>query len=237
MANAFLIRADTGWERLKAPELDGVHVASVPGITCPCCGSWALSGIEYPTIDTEGVRRAVGVLEPWPIALEAYTALKSRIEHFFGTGQEIVPGAKLGPIIGNACGELGDFAWLTPWTILLRESVAKQLKDAGFGLTCVNAELDFGGDDDSVESYQEIEVLPIVHLAPSLVPIACAICHRLPISAPKRIVLSAKTYDSELPIQRIYELPTYVVVNKRFAEFVTANKMTNVLLEPVEVQD
>jgi uncharacterized double-CXXCG motif protein len=235
MNRAYLIKRDTVWERAHAPELDAVHRAALPGVSCPSCGSWAASGIQYPSIDVAAIEREQGRLEPWPVSLAEFAALKSRVRHFFGPEQEILPGAKLGPIKGKGRGQFGDFAWLNPWTVLVRETVARKLEYAHFRIVGVKCDLDFHVGDE--EPLFEIEALPVVRLMQSLVPRRCEICGRLPIKVPDRIVLNSHTYDNMRPIQRIYELPTYIIVSSEFANFIATSLFTNIVLEPVAVDE
>jgi hypothetical protein len=128
MCRAYLIKPNAGWERHHAPELEAAHSAALPSMICDRCGAWALTGIQYPSIDVIALQREFGRLEPSAVSLAEFSTLKLRVAHFFAPEQEILPGAGLGPIIGKARGVFGDFAWLNPWTVLVRESVVKKLQ-------------------------------------------------------------------------------------------------------------
>jgi hypothetical protein len=127
------------------------------------------------------IEREVGKLKLWPVSLVEFADLKSRVGRFFAPEQKILPGADIGPIEGKGRGKFGDFAWLNPWTVLVREAVAIRLKRAHIQVTAVKCNLDF--KVGRAESLFEIEALPVVRLAPQLVPRECELCGRVGIRA------------------------------------------------------
>ena len=55
------------------------------------------------------------------------------------------------------------------------------------------------------------------------------------ITKPKRIVLETAYYDRALPLQRIVEMPTYLVVNDDLGEFIRSRGFSNVTLTEIEL--
>ena len=76
----------------------------------------------------------------------------------------------------------------------------------------------------------EIEALPLARLSADLVPVPCEHCGRLELSAPETIILDKATFQSAIPIQRIAELPTHLVVNEKLAAYIEAENLTQVTL-------
>ena len=64
----------------------------------------------------------------------------------------------------------------------------------------------------------------------------CPVCGRLLITKPKAVILDAASYDMALPLQRIVEMPTYLVVNDDLGEFIRARGFTNIRLTKIELK-
>lgn len=169
-----------------------------------------------------------------PLTPEQFRILVAKIQPLFGAERALMPGTKLGPLRGKARGEAGDFAWVNPWTPLLRESVWRAAEAFGVPLIGIRAELN--ASRKSYEPLVELEASPKVRLQSSLVPEKCAICGRWPIKAPDKLVLEASSFDPSIPLQRVVELPTKLIVNERFAQFIQERKLRDIVLTPVEVQ-
>lgn len=192
-----------------------------------------MTGLIYPSVDPSLIPVDFPN-EPWPIDLEHFKALAARIQALLGSERPVEPGTDLGPLRGKGRGTFGDFAWVNSWTPLLRESIWLGAKEAGLDLTGVPAELNFGKRPH--EALIELEALPRVTLAGSLLPKKCALCGRLGLKRPEQLCLSAETFDSSIPLQRIAELPTALVVNERFAQFIRERKLRDVMLSPIELR-
>jgi len=64
----------------------------------------------------------------------------------------------------------------------------------------------------------------------------CSICGRPSFVKPKTMVIEAASYDSAKPLQRIVEMPTYIVVNDDLAEFIRTRDFSNITLTRIELQ-
>lgn len=235
MAQAYNIGPDDmGWGKINDPNIEATHSRKLPGVQCPICGAWATTGIIYPSVDISLLGKMLMSSKQWPIPLEEFKKLATDIQSIIGAERPIEPGADLGPLRGKANGKFGDFAWVNPWTPLLRKSVYLSLKGDGVDLVGVQAELDF--TVHAHEPFFELEALPKLKLVESLLSERCEMCGRLPITSPEKVIVSVASYDESLPIQRIAHLPTMLVVNEMFANLVREKNLKNVVLRPIELR-
>jgi len=225
---------DNGWGKEHDYLISAVHARKLPGVICPLEGAWATTGINYPTVDVALIDSRVGELPAHPIPIEGYRALVARIEPITGPERRLRPGANLGPLCGTACGLLGDFAWVNPWTMLVRSSTYQELLSLGFSRDGAEARIDY--DNGSTEPLIELEARCKVALANVPSREVCPVCERLAITKPKTMVLEAASYDCALPVQRIVEMPTYLVVNDELGEFIRARGFTNIALTKIELK-
>ena len=233
-ARAYEVRPDqAAWGKLNSVE--ATRWRRLPGVKCPICGAWAATGVIYPFVDRSVFERVPLADAPEPVPFEQFSRLATDIQPLLGSRRPAQPGAELGPLRGKANGRFGDFAWVNPWTPLLRQSVWLALKEAGVPVNGVRAELDFGALGE--EAFVELEALPTARLTKALVPERCAICGRLPIRKPDNITITAPTFDSSQPLQRIAEIPTVLVANRPFVNFVQERRLRDVVLVPIAVSE
>lgn len=232
---------DSGWGKEHDYIIDAVHARGLPGVICPLEGAWAITGINYPTVDVALIDSRVGELPVHPIPIEDYRDLVVKIEPITGPERPLRPGTNFGPLRGTMRGLLGDFAWVTSWTMLVRRSAYQELLSAGFSLDGAEAKIsavfapacEF--EDGSTEPLVELEARCKVALANLPSRELCPGCGRLPLTKPKGIVLEAASYDSALPLQRIVEMPTYLVVNDELGEFIRSRGFSNITLSEIEL--
>lgn len=233
---------DKGWGKEHEYLINAAHARGLPGVICPVEGRWATTGLQYPTLDIELMDSRIGRLPDDPISVDDYRALVAEIEPITGPERPLGPGAQFGPLIGTARGSLSDFAWLNPWTMLVRRSTYQELLSSGFslngGVAKISAEFapDCGFDDGSTESLVELEARCKVALANLPSRDVCPACGRRPITRPKRMVLEAASYDGILPLQRIVEMPAYFVVNDALAAFIRGRGFSNIVLTEIELK-
>ncbi|MCC6794075.1 MAG: hypothetical protein IT366_03075 [Candidatus Hydrogenedentes bacterium] len=232
MEHAFIIKPDDlNWATQNS--LEAANIRSVPGVHCPNCGIWTNVGISYPSAETGSLDAVADLKTPRPVPLDEFKNILGRIQPVIGANRPLKPGTELGPLRGKASGKFGDFAWLNPWTVLVRESLWFDAHKAGIDLVGVPAELDFG--KKPFESLLEIEALPKVQMfVEQPVPI-CELCGRQPIKMPDRVKVIGSTFDDSIPLQRIANFSTILVANETFARFIRERELTDVLLSPIEV--
>jgi uncharacterized double-CXXCG motif protein len=233
---AFLLKPHPDdWREPNAPQFEASHAFGLPGLDCPSCTPWAVTGVQYPSVDPDLLRRTLGDLESWPVPVAEFEDIREKAPSLVDATYIIEPGTKFGPLCGRVSGKVGDFVWPNPWTLLVRERIMRQIGDAGLSLVSGLAELQF--EDGTHEPLIEIEAVPRVSLASYLVPDPCAICGRRAVSKPNRMALQRATFDDSLPIQRIVELPTFIVVNQALAEFLIAQGPVGLAIDRINFAD
>ena len=225
---------DAGWGKDNEYLISAAHARMLPGLVCGVHGVWATTGLNYPTVDIELIDSRIGRLPADPISVDDYRALVARITPITGPERPLGPGANLGPLVGTARGLLGDFAWVNPWTMLVRSSTCQELVSSGFLVQGAEARISF--EDGPTEPLIELEALCKLTLANLQHRDLCSICGRLSFVKPKTMVIEAASYDSAKPLHRIVELPTYIVVNDDLAEFIRTRNFSNITLTQIELQ-
>jgi len=229
--HAFELKPDrVGWAKLNS--IEATHAHKLPGVRCPNCGVWAITGMLYPCVDESALTNKSPSSAPLSVA--QFRSLAADLKPVLGSERPIAPGTALGPLRGRATGTFGDFAWVNPWTPLVRESAWQALGDAGIELCAVRAELGFKNQPH--ESFFELEAVPRAQLANGSEAQACEICGRVSVSMPDRLVLDATVFDESVALQRVINLPTVLIVNERFARFIQERQLRDAILTPVEFQ-
>ena len=213
--------------------IEAAHPIALPGVRCPSCGSWATTGVSYPTVDERTVNDVIPN-DPSPIAPDELAKVIGVLSERLGPGRPLYAGSQFGPLRGHVRGSCGDFdfVWPNPWTVLIRESAFLQLRDSGAILAGRQAELE--SEDGPQEPLVELEAPPTLRLDASLLPEACPICGRTLIAVPDRILVSASSINDSVPLQRIAELPTVLLVSEACAERIRAASFTGVEMSRVE---
>ena len=233
MRGAYRLQPDqTHWGKLNG--IEAAHSLKLPGVDCPSCGAWAMTGIIYPSVDMAALNGISLPASPLPIPVGQFKSLAAAIQPVLGVQRPVEPGTDLGPLHGRAQGSIGDFAWVNPWTPLLRESVWLALGAAGIQLVGARAEIVFRKKNH--EALIEIEAVPRVKLPDAILPKKCPICGRMGMKKPDQISVTASSFDSSIPLQRIVELPTILVANEAFAQFIQREKLRDVILTPIEMR-
>lgn len=232
-------------------ELSAWHGCCLMGIRCPECDDiWAASGISYPSIDCLTVssadkcvsRHLLDIAEdqqmdiakdPQIMSLQDYEQVRSALAPILGDRRPLMPGVDFGHLRGEGAGTFGDFAWPDSWTPVVRKSVFEDMLDAGFDLTGVPAALKLrGGKHDH---YIEIEAPPTARLSALHGMRICGTCGRPDVNDFRRII-DAASFDDSIPVQRILEYSTTVVVNALFAEYIRDRSLTEVTVTPLHVE-
>ena len=230
--------------------LRAFHARNLKGVECPVCGGWGSAGFEYPSMD---ISELDGVIPPAflqesrknrPMTLDEFAELKQRILPLLGAGRPFEPATQFGPLRGTGSGKFDDFAWLSYDTVLVREPVFSELRDAGFDLIGVPADIKFRRKQP--ENLVELELWPTAHLHRSVCPEQCEICGRYETMVDLKMLgkasyviplpkLEAATFDGTIPLQRILEWPTILVANEAFAAFIGERGFSGYRLRPLEL--
>lgn len=213
---------------------------ALTGVLCPVCGQWG-AGPWYPTVDCstltdlgEDVAKYVKRLPPsrgaWkPMDPDECKTLAARLLPILGKDRPIGPGTTFGPMVGEAKGEIGDFAWHSSWNPVVRESIFREIQEAGFPLVGIPAQLKF--QHDPGEPLIQLELRPTAKLASSYTQ--CDICGRIVVDVP--LIIDGSSFDDSIPIQIIYECVNAAVVSAAFADFIAERKLTDISLIPLDV--
>lgn len=231
MKEIFEIVPDRSWS--KQTSIEAVHAVQLPGMLCPVCGAWATTGSIFPNVNVKLISEGERTAWPKPVTPEEFKALTLSLESRLNIRHKLTPGANLGPLLGRGKGILGDFGWVNPWTPLLRESVFSIAHEAGVMLAGVPANLDL---PDGIERFIELEAAPIAKIRTNETPEACLICGRRAIKRNDPLVIEAAEFDCTIPLQRLVDLPTVLIVNSAFASFIRDHELQDVKLLPITLQ-
>jgi len=253
----------TQWGKKHEYDLDATHRWSLPGVRCPTHGPMSVAGLAYPAVDLSVLPSSESYREPRLVDVAEFEALRRPLLPLMPDGSVPLPGTQFGPLVGEAWGIFGDFAWLSPWTPLVRREALERLGAAGVrSLLGVPTELTFKARDVPGEyersftpSYWagsepphtrtetadllELQIEPHAGFAGISLPAdgapACPICGHRAISRPDRIVIDQSSIPEQMDLFRGRELPTLILGTERFAEAVRALQLTDISVEEVEV--
>lgn len=203
--------------------IEGTHRWHLAGVKCPTCGvTWGTVGVEYPTVDISGETFANEYKIPSPVSPEELERLRSRIRSRFPEGTPLPPGTDFGQFVGKASGRFPDFAYPSPWTLFIKRDAYAQLSSRNVRMpAAVIPELRFRSKNQ-VNVLFELEILPLVSLAPaSFLPgdEPCKSCGRegRKVEVP---IVSRDSVPEEVDVFRPHNFPTYILATERFKQAV-----------------
>lgn len=220
---------DANWEKTNSYSINAAHTLSVPGVNCARCGTWAVTGVQYPSF--RAPQNLVTEIPKEPIDLERFNDIRQLLGPILGAEKPIYPGTELGAIKGSARGRCGSFAWLNRWTLLLREQVYRSLLQHGFELDGIEAELLF--DPFSDEILIEVEILPSIKLSDDLQLSQCEICGRHTSLRKLDVLNYLSDLDITIPLQRVAEFPTIIIASAEFRNFIVCNGLSGICFDPL----
>lgn len=229
--------------RIRPPERLSGDILGGPGcriraLDCPVCGVWGNIALWYPTVECpavakwgEPIKRFVAQRgeRPEPMTIEEYERLSALVEPLLGPDRPVEPGTSFGAMAdGEVRGKLSELAWT--WSADFRpfvwQSMFEEIQAAGFPVAGVPVEV------KSRRKFQEpliqLEVRPTAKLAGVVKFKKCEICGRIQVR--RRKVVDRAAFDDSIPVQSIYEIPTYLVVSEDFAKFLRKKKYSDVEL-------
>lgn len=216
-------------------DIDAAHTVSLPGVVCPQCGTWARTGVAYPTVTKSMLVPLLPRLCGVPLPVQNFQKLQSELVDLIGAARPLFPGSKFGVAVGRVTGMVPDLAWSNPWTLFAQRCVFDNLQARGLNLT--GAVADLKSTETESPELVEIEAVPRVHLHRTIIAQQgaqeCVLCGRMGIRKPPMIILDRESLDPTISIQRIYELAS-LIVNAEFAELIRNEQLRGVKLLPVE---
>lgn len=232
-------RDKANWGKLFKYDIHAAHKWGLPGVNCSVCGStWGMTGVEYPAVDLSFLPAADRYLNRWPVSPEELDDLRRPIIPLLPSKTILPPGTDFGPLVGKAWGKFGDFAWLTPWTMLMRCDIYEALVSAGVRLPVVGMDPELKFRSKSFPDLVEPQIEPLANLVPSsfILPDspACTACGRHSREL-ERMIVDGASVPSQVDLFRPREHPTYILSTERFKEAVQDLNMTDILFIEVDV--
>jgi uncharacterized double-CXXCG motif protein len=229
----YLLKPDKEIRRKFTYDFDGEHPFSLPDVDCPICTPWGAMGSEYPSIAPKdlplALRRAARSLGLSP---EAWQKLREDVGSALPADVQWEPGTEFGALSADVGGNLPDAVWRGSWTLVLRKAAYDKLLGEGLELRGRSANLSWRGG--SPTKLTEVEVRPGVKLYGWRSFKPCEICGRIDLEAPDTIILDRKTYDPTIPIQRIVDLSTYMIVSPAMKEVMERMGLSGVTFPTLE---
>lgn len=220
--------------------VDAVNKWGLPGVTCPRCGStWGNVGLAYPAVDLSKLSNEKVYRKARAVSLEEFVELRRPILSLMPDGSVPLPGTRFGPLIGEAKGLFGDFAWLNLWTLLIQSQALQRLRLAGVR-TPVGVPPILTFRDKNPPNLLELQLEPHGKMAPASFPInplpSCPSCGRDPNSMPKHIVIEAPSIPKNLDLFRARDFTTLILATEGFVGAVQNLKLTGVVFQEVAVE-
>lgn len=231
---------DAEWGRQFEYEIEASHMWGLPGVRCSACGrTWSTTGVAYPALDLSILPSVESYCKPLPVAVEAFQELRMPIRRLLPVGAPVPPGAEFGPLVGKAYGRFGDFAWVNPWTMLIRRQALLRLASEHVRLPrFVVPHLDFRSE--SLVDLLELQIEPHASLSiESFEPGESSFCSVCGYDARKvrRVIVSRASIQSHVELFRLRDLPTMILATDRFMNIVRKLGMTDVMMSEVDVAE
>ena len=228
---------DANWGNHQDYEFDASHTWGLPGIRCSVCAmTWSTTGVAYPAVDLSILPSPdrYGRLEP--VTVEEFQELRAPIIRLLGANLALPPGTDFGPLVGKAWGKFGDFAWVNPWTMLIRHESWSKLSSIGVRLPeVVTPKL--GLRSKLPPKLLEFQVEPLASLSAtsfsSLEPSPCPVCGHDGRKA-ERIIVRRTSIPSYVDLFRLRDFPTVILATEEFAEAVQNLSMTDISMVEVK---
>lgn len=197
--------------------INAKHEWGMPGVICPVCGNtWTNIGLAYPLISLSSFRFEKEFRIPRAVPLTEFNSLKTRLAAVIPSGTFIFPGTEFGPLIGKATGTFDDFAWLNPWTLLIKADAYKKLKAKGVQLPSkARHKLIFRRKDQS--DLFELQIEPFAETHSSTVEAApCPGCGYAAVSFPDPVVVNQSSLPKHVDLFRAKDFTTLLLASANF---------------------
>lgn len=230
---------DVSWGKLFKYEINAAHKWGLPGVSCSVCEStWAMTGVDYPAIDLSSLPIINRYLDRKPVSVEELNALRLPVRPLLNSDAMTPPGTDFWPLVGKAWGKFGDFAWLNPWTMLMKRSTFETLDYNGVRLPKLGLkpDLKFRSNlyPDLVEP--QIELLADL-LTASFSPSEstnCPACGRNPHKI-ERFIVDGFSVPSHVDLFRAREHPTNILATEHFVDVVQKFDMADIIFSEIDV--
>lgn len=221
-------------------EIDASHMWGLPGVQCSACGrTWSTTGIAYPALDLSKLPSVGRYCNPSPVAVEELLELRASILPLSPAEFVLPPGAEFGPLVGRARGRFGDFAWVNPWTMLIRREALLRLTSEHIRLPrFVAPHLNFGSEPPvdllelQIEPHASLSVKSFVSGESS----SCSVC-AYDARKVQRVIVSRASIPSRAELFRLRDFPTLILATEYFVKIVRKWNMTGILMSEVDIDE
>ncbi|MFY0572433.1 double-CXXCG motif protein [Archangium lansingense] len=215
--------------------ITATHKWRLPGVHCPKCETtWAGSATAFPNVDLSSHPEEKEFKEARPEPLEQFERLRELVRPLVPPGAQLLPGAKLGPLVGTALGTFSQIFLYDPDMPLIQRKALEQLQAEGIrGLKGFPTELRFRQKNHP--ELLELEILPQGRLHPSCTPERpppCRRCGRDSFMLPDELILDAASLPADTDLFRLTDFETVFIGTERFVE--TVRRLN---LEEVDIRE
>lgn len=219
-------------------EISASHLWGLPGVRCSVCGrTWSTTGMAYPTFDLSTLPSVARYCELSPVTVEDFRELRDPLLRLLPADSVLPPGTEFGSLVGKAQGEFGDFAWVNPWTMLVRHEASVRLTSENVRLPeAVVPRLEFPSQPPV--KLLEFQIEPLATLSPaSFLSTERSSCSFCGYDARKvdRIIVSEASMLSDVDLFRLRGFPTVILATERFAKVVQEASMTGILMSEASI--
>lgn len=226
------------FDKAVAYRVDATHRYALPGVICDVCkATWAQTGIAYPQVELPDEIDPTRYQRDDPVPIAQFEELITPIRAVFPNDALLTPGTEFGPLEGTIHGDdYGDFAWLNPWTLLVRGDALKLLTDSVPGIVAVPTQLRAPqGRADLLELFFKPSG---EHRSEDGVYDAdpCPRCGRRSFRRPEQLVLNADVAPGAGPLIRLRTLPTTLLAREEVVAFIQEQELTGVDAQQIPVE-
>ena len=236
MRDLFLFETQPGDEKeFDNSIINANHAWGLPGVICQACGNtWSDVGLAYPVVSLSGLQDKKEYETPRAVPLKEFEFLRDRLLSVIPAGTLILPGTEFGPLVGKATGTFGDFAWLNPWTLLIKIEAYRKLQDAGVRLPKgANHRVNFG--KRAPNPLVELQIEPFACLESSNQTLPCVACGYVFMGLPSPIVIARSTVPDFVDLFRVKDFTTLILATENFFNITNDLGLTGIKFRPIAV--
>lgn len=216
--------------------IDATHEWGLPGVICPVCGNtWSNDGLAYPLISLSDLPFERDYRIPRAIPLAEFNVLKNRLVPLLPEGTFVLPGTEFGPLVGKASGKFGDFAWLNPWTPLIKGGAYLKLREKGIHLPMkASHKLVFRQKHHDRLFELQVEPFAVIKLAEAPAD-PCSACGYTQLALPDQVVIDQSSVPEHVDMFRARNFTTLVLATKAFRDLTNELGLTGIEFHEVFV--
>ena len=226
---------------IDSPRFQGrvFHKWMLPGVTCPICGaSWGSIGAHYSSVSLSAHSNEVELRIARNVPLKQFQELRSSLKSFVPEPEQLRPGTRFGPLIGEAKDIHGDLPWVNKWTPLVSSKIFAVISRE-FEDTVKATECEFVTPDGVTCAYYEMESHPSADLTydsgARKLP-SCSGCGRhesLPTDPD--FTLDGSSLNPNMHWFRTRDKPTRVIASEKLVNLLKRNAVTGFATAPLNV--